>query len=297
MLTLQPLPGAILILSANRHAELLFMAKHLSLRLPWHDRGWDGHVCDRPTANVYCTGEYGLKAHSIRENKKDEGEEAIAGKACNSIQKGAYLPPCMRTIQTFGGMKSLPWLHTPKDFLSTKDIVVSSIPEKIPPFTAGTWGYDRVFRRNAPTEDVPDEFQDRYSPAEAKQNIEGLFGQMKPGRSLAFYYLNYDNPVNSERRRYVLVGAAEVDNVSGQLEWQDMDAERAAKYGTFVWNRFITSGYGDGRGARLPYEAYFRAGSDVSNIAIEIPLELAQHFKYACRSFTDDEAAPPCQHG
>ena len=91
-----------------------------------------------------------------------------------------------------------------------------------------------MFRRNAATEDVPDEFQERYSPAEAKQNIEGLFGQMKPGRSLAFYYLNYDNPVNSERRRYVLVGAAEVEAVSNQIEWQDMDAERAAKYGTFV---------------------------------------------------------------
>ena len=52
------------------------MAKHLSVRLPWHDRGWDGHVCDRPTANVFCTGEYGLKAHGIREGKKDAEEEA-----------------------------------------------------------------------------------------------------------------------------------------------------------------------------------------------------------------------------
>jgi hypothetical protein len=105
------------------------MAKHLSIRLPWHDRGWDRHVCDRPTANVYCTGEYGLKAHSIRENKKDDEEEAIAGKPCGSIKKGAYLPPCLRTIQTFGGTKNLPWVHTPKDFLSTDDITVSPIPE------------------------------------------------------------------------------------------------------------------------------------------------------------------------
>ena len=94
------------------------MAKHLSIRLPWHARGWDGHVCNRPTANVYCTGECGLKAHSIRENKKDDEEEAIGGRACTSIQKGAYLPHCLRTIQTFGGTKSLPWLHTPKNFRS-----------------------------------------------------------------------------------------------------------------------------------------------------------------------------------
>lgn len=267
------------------------MAKHLSVRLPWHDRGWDGHVCDRPTANVFCTGEYGLKAHGIREKKVDEDEEAIAGKLCHSIKKGCYMPPCLRTIQTFGGTKSLPWLHEPKEFLSTEDAAVSSIPEDIAPFTAGTWGYDQVFRRNAPTDDTPDEFQDRFSPQEARKNIEGLFGQAKLGRSLAFYYLNYDNPVNSERRRYVLVGAAEIAGISKQLEWHDMDADRAAKYGTFVWNRFITSGYGDGKGARLPYDAYIRTGADLSDIAVEIPLELSQHFKYACRSFTDDEAA------
>jgi hypothetical protein len=42
------------------------MSMHMSLRLPWHDRGWDGHVCNNPTANVYCTGEFGLLAHEIR---------------------------------------------------------------------------------------------------------------------------------------------------------------------------------------------------------------------------------------
>jgi hypothetical protein len=207
------------------------IAKHLSIRLP--------HVCDRPTANVYCTDEYGLKAHGIRENKREDEGKAIAGKACAEIQEPAYQPPCLQTIQTFGGTKSLPWLHTPKEFLSTESAVVSPISEKIPPYTAGTWGHDQVFRRNAATEDVPEEFEERYTPAEAKQNIERLFGQVRPGRSLAFYYLNYDNPVNSERRRYVLAGAAEIDHVSPQLEWQDMDADKAARYGTFVWNRFI----------------------------------------------------------
>ena len=161
----------------NQRVRVPDMAKHISVRLQWHDRGWDGHVCNRPTANVYCTAEYGVKAHNIRENKKDHEEEVIAGKVCSSIPKGGYLPPCLRTIQTFGGTKPLPWLHTPKDFLSTKDSVVSPIPETIPPFTAGTWGYDQVFRRNAPTEEVPEAFEDRYSPAEAKQNIERLFGQ------------------------------------------------------------------------------------------------------------------------
>jgi exodeoxyribonuclease V alpha subunit len=74
------------------------MAKHLSIRLPWHDRGWDGHVCDRPTANVFCTGEYGLKPHGIREGKNDVEEEARRSKPC------AFLPA--DKYRRVGGRKS-----------------------------------------------------------------------------------------------------------------------------------------------------------------------------------------------
>ena len=28
--------------------------RNLSIRVPWHDRGWDGHVCDAPLANSSC---------------------------------------------------------------------------------------------------------------------------------------------------------------------------------------------------------------------------------------------------
>lgn len=267
------------------------MAKHLSIRLPWHDRGWDGHVCDRPRANVYCAGEYGLKAHNIKENKNDVEEEGIAGRACHTLKKQRYLPPCLRTIQTFGGREKLPFVHAAKEFLHSPGFPIQPVCEDIPPFTTGTWPYDRVFRRTTAAEDVPEEFQDRYSPEEARRNIDALFEGIRIGRSLAFYYLNYDNPLNSERRRYVLVGAAEIDAISRQQEWENMDPTKAARYGALIWNRLVTNGYGDGRGARLPYDVYLRSGLDPAPILAEVPLELSQHFKYVCREFTDDEAA------
>jgi exodeoxyribonuclease V alpha subunit len=30
------------------------MTTHLSARLVWHDRGWDGHICDHPEQNSFC---------------------------------------------------------------------------------------------------------------------------------------------------------------------------------------------------------------------------------------------------
>ncbi|HEY1603029.1 MAG TPA: hypothetical protein VGG64_25725 [Pirellulales bacterium] len=268
------------------------MAAHLSLRLPWHDRGWDGNVCDNPVANVYCSGEYGLKAHGIRENKVDSEEDAIKGQPVEALREKAYHPPCLRTIQTFGGRKTLKFLHEPKEFLHTDRVQITPVKDEIPRCCSGTWPYDGVFRRakDAPDE-TPDEFLERYDPQEAVKNIKEIFAALKVGKSLAFYYLNYDNPLNSERRKYVLVGAAEIDAVSSQLEWDEIDAERDRIYGRMVWNRFISNGYGDGRGARIPYDLYLRHGFDPAEVLIEIPDEMSQHFKYVCRSFTDDEAA------
>ena len=241
---------------------------------------------------MYCSGEYGLKAHGIRDKKVDAEEDAIKCRPVESLAEGAYHPPCLHTIQTFGGRKPLDFLNEPKEFLNTDKVRITPIPEKIPCYCSGTWPYDKVFRRaeDAP-DDTPDEFLERYGPEEAINNIKDIFGGLKFGKSLGFYYLNYDNPLNSERRKYVLVGAAEIDEISPQLAWQEIDPEKDRIYGRMVWNRFITNGYGDGRGARIPYDLYLKAGLDAADVLIEIPDEMAQHFKYVCRAFTDDEAA------
>jgi hypothetical protein len=268
------------------------LGKHLSLRLPWHDRGWDGHVCDNPVANVYCSGEYGLKAHGIRDKKIDIEESSIKSQPVENLDKTEYHPPCLRTIQTFGGRKPLDFLNEPKEFLNTDKVRISPIPESIPCCCSGTWPYDQVFRRaeDAP-EDTPDEFKERYGPEDAVNNIAEMFDHFKYGKSLAFYYLNYDNPLNSERRKYVLVGAAEIDNISQQNSWEQIDLEKDRIYGRMVWNRFVSNGYSDGRGVRIPYDLYLKAGLDPSDMLIEIPDEMSHHFKYVCRAFTDDEAA------
>src|SRR5262245_60519467 len=170
------------------------MAEHLSVRLPWHDRGWDGHVCDRPSANVFCAGEYSLKAHGIREGKKDPEEEALRSQPCASLRAGEYRPPCLQTIQTFGGTAILPFQHMPKSFLSTPQHRIRAVDDAIRPFTVGTWAYDQVFRRGEADDETPEEFAERFSPEEAQRNIANFFSELTAPSSLVFFYLNYDNP-------------------------------------------------------------------------------------------------------
>ena len=45
------------------------MTTHLSVRLAWHDRGWDARICDAPNLNTSC-----IVHEHIRDTRDDEKE-------------------------------------------------------------------------------------------------------------------------------------------------------------------------------------------------------------------------------
>ena len=47
------------------------MTTHLSTRLVWHDRAWDGHICDHPSKNAYCIVQQHIRAG------RDDDREAL----------------------------------------------------------------------------------------------------------------------------------------------------------------------------------------------------------------------------
>ena len=50
------------------------MARHISVRIPWKDNGYDGRVCDKPCFNNAC-----LRLKNIAESRDDEIEKGLAG--------------------------------------------------------------------------------------------------------------------------------------------------------------------------------------------------------------------------
>jgi len=61
------------------------MTSHVSIRLFWHDTGWNGAICRDPAGNVWC------EAHEhVRFNKNVEAEAAKAGLSV----KTAGVAPC-----------------------------------------------------------------------------------------------------------------------------------------------------------------------------------------------------------
>ena len=55
--------------------------RHISIRVPWHDTGWDGRVCAAPRLNGSC-----LKLKRIAEDRDDAAEEARISLGVDRLQ-------------------------------------------------------------------------------------------------------------------------------------------------------------------------------------------------------------------
>src|SRR5258708_14459758 len=62
--------------------------RHLSVRVPWHDAGWDGTVCRSPRQNSSC-----LALNRIGATENEVTEEGYAGKPLSEV-RAADAPPC-----------------------------------------------------------------------------------------------------------------------------------------------------------------------------------------------------------
>jgi len=63
-----------------------YLLRHISIRVPWHDDGWQGTICKAPKLNGDC-----LKLPRISEARQDHAEHAGAGKSIAKL-KGQW--PC-----------------------------------------------------------------------------------------------------------------------------------------------------------------------------------------------------------
>ncbi len=68
-------------------ATSAYPLRHLSIRVPWHDNGWDGTVCRAPKHNGAC-----LKLDRIATSRNDAREQAVAGQSLEKLGQDQW--PC-----------------------------------------------------------------------------------------------------------------------------------------------------------------------------------------------------------
>ena len=67
----------------------------MGIRVPWHDRAWDDHVCDDPIGNNSC-----LALKLIAENRRDDIEDELQSEAFEKLTP-EQMPPRLLTSASF----------------------------------------------------------------------------------------------------------------------------------------------------------------------------------------------------
>jgi len=253
------------------------MTSHITVRLIWHDRGWDGHICDKPKQNVFCTGQFSLQGDYVKAHKDVKWETDNHSKFVADL---GNLPPCTWTINAFSQRENK---HVHVHPLKEQYHILPGVKpreEKVPAYSTGTWSYDKMY----------DKHEGGLFPLNQREkNIREYFEQFEPKKSLVFFYLNFDNPVNPENKKYVLVGISRLKEILPEQFFKGLTPEEREKFGELVWSRLIVHDHPN-EGVVIPYQEYIKNGHDCKPILFEISGDFARQFKYVSREVSDDIA-------
>ena len=74
---------------------MTYPKRHISIRVPWHDTGWDGRVCAQPHLNGSC-----LKLKRIGQGRDDAAEVKVAGQSIKDLPQEKW-PCCIAERMAF----------------------------------------------------------------------------------------------------------------------------------------------------------------------------------------------------
>ena len=260
------------------------MATHLSARLAWHDRGWDGRICDAPHLNAHC-----IVHKHIRNSRDDKVESKSNGIALADLD--GWLPPCSRDPAAYGERGFVINHQDPLEFRK-----LPSVSEDIPPFSSCPapyrWMREEFFQEVCEAEDLairgPAENRANgwvYDPDRQIELLRHFWGQLEARESLIFYYCNQGNPLDENASR-VIVGVGRVKEIGPQLYFGTTD-QHQDQYP--VWSRRITQDYPN-QGVRIPYQEYLRRDLPTDDIVCRVPRNALLPFSYGGEHVSDDVA-------
>lgn len=180
--------------------------RHLTVRAAWHDRGWDGSVCEDPRSNTkYCTAPGSLLANRINGRINPELETKFRGRPVSEIVKhgGGYVPPCYWAINAHGSDSCT--VSDPHPFIDgpMTSGLFSTVPpleHQLDPFSVFTWPFAISWEGAKQGS--------RYAEIGVVQDrINSFVGHLHDGASVVFTYCTPNNPITGDDRRPLLVGA------------------------------------------------------------------------------------------
>ena len=287
---------------------------HLTVRVPWHDNGWDGTVCKNPCANTSC-----IVLPHIAENRDDILETEIAGASIQTLDLNKY-PPCVDEHGTIlahfpqSRIKSHPYkwaTATHGHFADT--------PFTIQPFSVAAVPFRWMLHDEVEGSlsdyvqvaiDREPQLSDNYGYSGDEQTwlqegtnqrivLDTFFGAIVPHESLVFFYAKR-TPFADDLRR-VIIGVGIVNSVSEPVEYRYNSGVRPpeGKITSYLWERVVKHSIRPSpkmnNGFLLPYNelvdfAERDSNFDLHNCVAFAPDEYFLEFSYGTELLTQDGA-------
>jgi ATP-dependent exoDNAse (exonuclease V) alpha subunit len=282
-----------------------YILKHLSVRVPWHDNGWNGSVCNNPKANGAC-----LILKNCALNRNDEQEQSLAGQLLSNLTEEQY-PVCIGERATFMASFSIdktlkhPYaLSSPNTHGHLKPTIV-----QFPAFAAAAVPYHWMLKENAKEKTTIYDlnYDDAKEPqldwasnggdhwvqeiTNQKALLNCFFEHLQEETSLVFFYAKQVPFVEESGR--VLAGVGKINKILASEAYEGSNS----RFGAAYWEHMILHSIRkDGKnGFLLPYHAAIEYQAenptfDVAELAVVVPNDKRFEFSYAAEHVSNDSA-------
>ncbi|GGJ36282.1 hypothetical protein CDQ92_10610 [Sphingopyxis bauzanensis] len=291
--------------------------RHISVRAPWHDSGWNGRICKDPKGNSAC-----LAVKRNAENRDDEYEDGHKGEAFDKLD---VMPPCLSERGTF--LSRFPLVHTSRlQYNGAEHSHILPAPVHIPAFGGVLTPYRWMLRESAweIAKELGLDSQESREPQEGKapdflvnsawvqdcENqralLDGFHSLLEPEQSLIFFYARQTPMAETQARQIIAVARLTSTGKVGEYPYEGGSA--ASRIRSMVWERpFQHSLRPDPEhegfwldGVVLPYHELIArsAGSDdidLADFVAEVPDEAYAQFRYATEHVTHGSAITALQ--
>jgi len=279
--------------------------RHLSIRVPWNDCGWQGVVCMKPTENSSC-----LILRNIRSSRDDVKEKSLAGKSWEDLDQTDF-PPCVGEHGHFMAPYELTrQLSHPYAVNSRAHQHLRPTTLRYPAFSAAAVPFQWMLREYAykkaenlnlgfqhELEKRADElmgFKTSWVQEKINQLImtDTFFSAIQPQKSLVFFYAKRIPLVEDTRR--VLIGVGRVTQID---DWVEYNYEGEGELKSVLWERAIHHSIRNEfeNGFILPYHKLIKylidhPKNDPNDFVAFVPDDQFWSFSYGSEHVTNDGA-------
>lgn len=274
------------------------MAQHISIRVPWHDNGWNGTVCEHPCDNNSC-----LRLKNISENRDDQYEKSICGECMQGYEDEL---PCLSEGAAFMNATDLT-CYTVHPYKKTSPRTHSHFQETelvYPAYSFPARPFAWLMKNNI--DNLVEQFGILYNPnieptlsfptnwiQEADNHraiFEYFYQDVKPDESMVIAYAKQVPFVEDSRRVVIAIG-----HVKDIVPAKEHNHTNEKPLRSMIWETMVKHSIREDHkdGFVIPYKEMMEYAEehpefDMSTITVFAPDDAFAEFSYASEHVSHD---------